>query len=493
MKGLQRALWALAVLATLIGIGSTALILTSDHTETRGLALALIVGTGWSFAFTGLYAWGRRPGNNVGLLMTAVGFACFFQALSASNNAVVFAIGIVCQNLTFAILIHLLVSFPSGQLRGRLQIATVGLAYFVTGPLQIPWALFVDPAKQDDCAGCPENPFLISGHENIANAINAVAVVVGCVAIATAIGLVYAKWRRSSAAERRVLTPVLATGGLAFTILLVRLVVGELGFTQTVNEIVFIGAITVFAALPFAFLLGLLRSRIGRAEEVSTELSAENEQLNVELEATIAELRASRHRIVEAGYAERRKVERDLHDGAQQRLMALTMNLRLARERLDADPAATAELLDEAMAELAAATAELRELARGIHPVVLTDRGLAAALGGLADRSPVPVEIAAAPDERLPTPVESATYFVVAEALTNVARYAEAELATVRVTRRDGTVEIEVRDDGRGGADPEAGTGLRGLADRVAALDGSFAVRSEAGAGTTVEARIPCA
>lgn len=172
--------------------------------------------------------------------------------------------------------------------------------------------------------------------------------------------------------------------------------------------------------------------------------------------------------------------------------MALTMTLRLARERLDADPAASAELLDEAMEELGAATAELREFARGIHPVVLSDRGLAAALGGLAERSPVPVEIAAAPDERLPMPVESAAYFVVAESLTNVARYAGAGLATVRVERRNGALEVEVSDDGTGGADPDAGTGLRGLADRVAALDGSFDVRSEPGAGTTVEARIPC-
>ena len=144
------------------------------------------------------------------------------------------------------------------------------------------------------------------------------------------------------------------------------------------------------------------------------------------------------------------------------------------------------------MEELGAATAELREFARGIHPVVLSDRGLAAALGGLAERSPVPVEIASTPAERLPTPVESGAYFVVAEALTNVARYAGAELATVRVGR-NGTLEVEVSDDGSGGADPDSGTGLRGLADRVAALDGSFAVRSPAGEGTTVEARIPCA
>ncbi len=492
MTGLRRALAALALLALLLGLGSVALILTSEHANSRGLDLALIVGTGWSFAFTGLYAWGRRPGNNTGVLMTAVGFACFFQALAASNNSVVFAIGIVCQNLTFAILIHLLVSFPSGRLLTRLQIATVGLAYFVTGPTQIAWALFVDPSKQSDCRDCPENPVLISGHENLANAIDAFAVIGGCVAIATAIGLVYAKWRRSSASERRVLTPVLATGGLAFAILLVRLVLGELSSTAAVNDVVFVAAITVFATLPFAFLLGLLRSRIGRAEEVSTELSAENAQLNAELELTIAELRASRHRIVEAGYAERRRVERDLHDGAQQRLMALTMTLRLARERLDADPAATGELLEEAMDELAAATSELRELARGIHPVVLSDRGLAAALGGLAERSPVPVEIVETPDERLPAPVESAAYFVVAEALTNVARYADAEMATVRVARSDGVVEVEIRDDGIGGADPGAGTGLRGLEDRVAALDGELAVRSAAGAGTTVAARIPC-
>lgn len=491
--GLRRALAALGILALLLGLGSAALILTSEHSDSRGLALALIVGTGWSFAFTGLYAWGRRPNNNVGVLMTAVGFACFFQALAASNNAVVFAIGIVCQNLTFAILIHLLVSFPSGRLLTRLQIATVGLAYFVTGPVQVVWALFVDPTKESDCRDCPENPVLIGGHEGLANAINAFAVVGGCVSIALAIGLVYAKWRRSSASERRVLTPVLATGGLAFTILLLRLVVGELvSATAAINDVAFIAAITVFAALPFAFLLGLLRSRIGRAEEVSTELSAENAQLNAELEATIAELRASRHRIVEASYAERRRVERDLHDGAQQRLMALTMTLRLARERLDADPAASGELLDEAMAELAAATAELRELARGIHPVVLSDRGLAAALGGLAERSPVPVEILATPDERLPAPVESAAYFVVAEALTNVARYAEAEVATVRVARSDGVVEVEIRDDGVGGADPNAGSGLRGLEDRVAALDGRLVVRSAAGSGTTIAARIPC-
>jgi signal transduction histidine kinase len=492
MSSLRRALVALGLLAFLLGLLTAALVMTSDHASPRGLLLALVLAAGWSFAFTGLYAWERRPQNNTGPLMTAAGFAWFFQGLSASNNEWTFALGIVGQNLPFAILIHLLVTFPSGQLRTRAQTLAVGLAYLVTGPMNLVWALFTDPSTQSGCEGCPENPVLIGGAEGLANAINALQAIGGGLSIAIAIGLLYRNWRRSSAAERRVLTPVFLTGGTAFTVLLAELVIGELGVPHTVQVVAFVTAVAIFACLPFAFLLGLLRSRIGRVEEVSSALSAENEQLTAELQAKVEELRASRHRIVEAGYAERRRVERDLHDGAQQRLMALTMTLRLAREKLDAEPAASADLLDEAMEELAAATAELREFARGIHPVVLSDRGLAAALGGLAERSPVPVEIAAAPAERLPMPVESAAYFVVAESLTNVARYSGAKAATVRVERRNGTLEVEVSDDGAGGADPDAGTGLRGLADRVAALDGSFAVRSEAGEGTTVEARIPC-
>jgi signal transduction histidine kinase len=492
MSSLRRALVALGVLAFILGISATALVLTSDHVSPRGLLLAVVLIAGWSFAFTGLFAWDRRPGNNIGPLMTAVGFTWFFQALTAANNAWIFALGILGQTLPFAILIHLLVSFPSGRLRTRLQIVAVSLGYLATGPLQLVWALFTDPAAQSDCGHCPENPILIDGAEGVAEATNVLQVLSGSAAIAIAIGLLYRNWRRSTSTERRVLTPVLATGGLAFTILLLQLTVGELA-SETFKTVTFVGAAAVFGCLPFAFLFGLLRSRIGRAEEVTSALSEENEQLTAELEAKVEELRASRHRIVEAGYAERRRVERDLHDGAQQRLMALTMTLRLSREKIDSEPAASAELLDEAMEELGTATAELREFARGIHPVVLSDRGLGAALTGLAERSPVPVEIAAAPEGRLPTPVESAAYFVVAESLTNVARYADAELATVRVERRNGTLEVEIRDDGAGGADPEAGTGLRGLADRVAALDGSLAVDSEPGRGTTVEAKIPCA
>ena len=177
MSGLRRALVALGILALLLGLLSTALVLTSDHASPRGLLLALILAAGWSFAFTGLYAWDRRPQNNTGPLMTAVGFAWFFQALSASNNEWIFAIGILGQNLSFAILVHLLVTFPSGKLRTRLQVATVSIAYVATGPLNWLWALFTDPTVQRDCQGCPENPVLIGGAEGVANAIDRKSVV----------------------------------------------------------------------------------------------------------------------------------------------------------------------------------------------------------------------------------------------------------------------------------------------------------------------------
>jgi PAS domain S-box-containing protein len=204
------------------------------------------------------------------------------------------------------------------------------------------------------------------------------------------------------------------------------------------------------------------------------------------------ELRASRARIVQATDAERRRLERDLHDGAQQRLVALSLSLRLIRSRLDADTAAATTLLDEAIDELAGATSELRELARGIHPAILTDRGLGAALNALAARAPLPVEVDSDVTERLSPPVEAALYFVAAEGLTNVARYADATRAEVRVRRDASMVSVEVSDDGVGGADPLGGSGLRGLSDRIAALDGVIEVTSPPGDGTLVKAAIPC-
>ncbi len=211
-----------------------------------------------------------------------------------------------------------------------------------------------------------------------------------------------------------------------------------------------------------------------------------------ELKRAEAELRASRARIVEAADGERRRLERDLHDGAQQRLVNLGLTLRLARSRLEAGDAEAVSMIDEAIDQLASATAELREFARGIHPAVLSDGGLGPALTTLVEASHTPVVLIEAPEERLPAPLEATAYFVVAEALTNVARYAEAERTEVRAVRRDGELVVEVRDDGRGGADPGSGSGLRGLADRVSALGGELEVVSPAGEGTLVRSRVPC-
>ena len=201
-------------------------------------------------------------------------------------------------------------------------------------------------------------------------------------------------------------------------------------------------------------------------------------------------MRASRVRIVQAADAARRRLERNLHDGAQQRLVSLSLALRLAQSKLASDPGAAGTVLESAREELALALDELRELARGIHPAILTDRGLAAALESLATRSPVPVEIDAAVDG-LPAAVEAAAYYVVAESLANVVKYARASHAAVRISQGEECLEVEVADDGVGGADPTAGTGLRGLADRVEALDGSLTVESPTGKGTLIRAELP--
>jgi signal transduction histidine kinase len=203
------------------------------------------------------------------------------------------------------------------------------------------------------------------------------------------------------------------------------------------------------------------------------------------------ELLASRARIVEAGDAERRRLERNLHDGAQQRLVSLSLSLRLAQARLKSDPHAADEILTGASVELALALEELRELARGIHPAVLTDRGLGPALESLADRTPLPITFDELPDDRLPAPVEAAAFYVVSEALANVTKYADASSVNVRVAQANGYAVVEVADDGVGGADPTVGSGLRGLSDRVAALEGRLAIVSPPGAGTRIRAEIP--
>jgi signal transduction histidine kinase len=569
-----------------VGVVCLLIVLSSDHldeVQIGGVVFTPLIG--WSFIATGLFAWWRRPGNSFGALMTLVGFVWFLSALLASDVRGLFAIGGLFGALPYALLLHMLVAFPSGRLQTGWERLLIGVAYFDTTAIQVLGVLFLETGSGDECRGCPANPLLISENTGLADAIFGVQSLIGVVGVTGIAVLLVRRWRRASSAYRSALTPVLAAGVVTASLLILSLLADVTGIPNgTAEDVVDALGAAAMASVPFAFLVGLLNSRLSRAAAASelvarlgeadrrqglrdaladalgdpslslaywvpeqgryvdaaghavelpdpagdtacaqvshegqpvamichdasldtepelvatvgaaASLALENERLNVELRARVEELRASRTRIVQAADDERRRLERDLHDGAQQRLVSLALKLRLASVKLDPDPAAARELLGEMASELGEATTELRELARGLHPAVLRDRGLRPALEALAARAPVPVELADPPAERLPPAVESASYFVVAEALTNIARYARASHAEVSVSHANGEVEVQIRDDGIGGADPGAGSGLRGLADRVAALDGRLEVTSPRGDGTVVRVVIPCA
>ena len=235
-----------------------------------------------------------------------------------------------------------------------------------------------------------------------------------------------------------------------------------------------------------------LEPQLVKLTAAAASMALEHARLQAEVQAQLEQVRASRARIVEAGDAERRRLERDLHDGAQQRLVTLSLALGMARDRAaGADPELEA-LITSAGKEAREALTELRELARGIHPAVLTETGLSGAVQALVERSPVPASITAVPDGRFPAAVEATAYFVVSEALANVAKHAMAGGAQVTIRRRPGRLVVEVSDDGAGGARAEGGSGLRGLADRVASVGGVLRVDSPPGGGTRLEADIPC-
>jgi signal transduction histidine kinase len=576
-----RALIGLALAAVALGVLALVVVINGGHNVHRGAYAALVLATGWGFVGTGLYVWGRRPGNGIGPLMTAVGFATMWKALAFANGSLLYTIGSLGEVLIFAVLVHLMLSFPTGRLEGRLDRVLVAASYFNVTVIHMAGFVFTDPAKAG-CARCPDNPLLIQSSQ-VGSVLSAAEVDIAIALLGAVVAVLSRRWRTSTAGQQRAYAPVLLGGSLTFALLMTQLIVQQAGLSSSVSDALTLALFASIACLPAAFLLGLLRFRFGQAEAIgvlvgrlgggggrgslsdalaealrdptlvlaywvpsqdgyvdgsgvpmrvepppdgkvativehegrrvgavvhdaaladepehvravaaAAALTLENERLDAELRANLDQLRASRARIVTAGDVQRRRLERDLHDGAQQRLLALGINLRLARDRIRTDPQEATELLDSSLDELNQATRELRELARGIHPAVLTERGLDAALNGLADRSPVAVELIETPQARLPSPVESAVYFVVAEALTNVARYADARTATVSVQRSNGHVDVAVSDDGVGGADPDQGSGLRGLSDRVAALDGRLDLTSADGQGTTVRATIPC-
>jgi signal transduction histidine kinase len=581
VSGLRRALWGIGLAGLLVGAAAIALTLSSDHVTDPWVGATLGPFVGWSFIATGLFAWWRRSCERVGPLMVAVGFAWFAGALSGSDVPWIFTAGLWLGSVYVVVCIHMVLAFPHGWLRSAFERRIVAGAYVLSIVAPLPMLLLGD-LDHLDCA-CPESAIRIADSDGLAEVLDAGMTVVAVALVAVVLRLLVGRRRSASAVQRRALAPVLWSGVALLVGFALVLSADTLGL-RTASDITGLAALAAFASVPYAFLLGILRSRVSRGVVVADLLSAlrdeigsgdlrtllagalgdpdlelayrltpgdrivdgrghpialpapddpdrtstdvlldgtnvgaiihdaslrddpqllssvaaaaglamENGRLQAELRARVDELTTSRARVVEAGVAERRRLERDLHDGAQQRLVALSLDLRLAQARLHADPDGAAELLGHAREELAVALAELRDLARGIHPAVLADRGLDAALQALGARSPVPVDLGPVEAGRLPEPVEAAVYFVVAEALANVAKHAHATRATVRIARSGGRAVVEVSDDGIGGADPARGSGLHGLADRLAALDGRLAVESPLGQGTRLRAEIPC-
>ena len=458
--------WAVVALALAAGATAAVVALTSDHRDARIVWAIFGPAVLLSFVGTGLYAWRRRPESRIGALMVLLGFAWFLFTLESSNSPLVHTSSLVTGGLWGGVFLHIGMSFPSGRLASARDRAIV-IAGYVIFPLGFVPSLLFAGEHALDCA-CPEHLLLLQPDDDLALAGRVFGALLYVGLFVIVLARTVPRWRGAAPEERVQLAPVYACALLTFLLV----TIAQAG----VGDAAWWPAFVSTALLPFAFLGSLLRSHVSH--------------LDAELRESLEELRASRARVVQAGDAERRRLERDLHDGAQSRLVALALLLRTARLRAGEDRE-LGELLDRAQEELQTSLAELRELARGIHPAVLTDRGLEPALHALVARVPVPVTLEAAGAEHLPGAVESAAYFVVSEALTNVAKYANATQASVAVRRENGHVTVEVSDDGIGGADAAGGSGLRGLSDRVAALDGRLRLDSPAGRGTRLRAEIP--
>jgi len=531
-------------LAVWLSLGSA-----HEDNAVRTFVLTLVVS--WSFLGAGLIALARQP--RFGALMCAVGLAVDLAPLGDADAALPYTLGLVVASLWIGILVHALAAYPTGRLPSRTAVATVVAAYASVTLGQVAVILFDD--LREGCPGCPRNLLLIADNPRVAQILLVAVSPLGTlIAVAVVIELAR-RWRNASPPLRRVLQPVLWTGAAAVTA--VALLYASYVVAPGLSEAASWLTLALLVAFPFAFLAGLLRMRLARTAmgpllvelgEAPSELELRDALRRALRDPGLKIVYRRGHGFVDgagqpvalpegssmigpaaalihdpslsldpallrsvaaaAGLAldnarlqaalraaqtkERRRLERDLHDGAQQRLVGLGLELALAEARAERDPPGTRELLTRARGELMLALNELRELARGIHPAVLTARGLGAALEGLAARLPLPVALDVRV-VRLPEPIEIAVYYVAAEALTNVVKHARAASALVRVWYEADVVVVEVADDGVGGADAAAGSGLRGLQDRVEALGGGLDVCSAPGAGTRILATLPVA
>lgn len=474
---------------------------------------------GLLFLVAGAVAWRRRPLSRTGPILVACAVLWHVGSYSPTGISPFWAIGFAFETYYDLALAWLALAF-AGRRLGRWDGFVLGAmaAGFVVRSLSR--LLFQDPPRTypDAFANGPVNPFAVFESRVAFETIEVAASVVICVA-ALMVGILAAyRLASSTTLARAVTAPVMIASVVAMAT--ASLDAADYAWsTLTGSQLLaapepFTGIVTwtfptARALVPLAFLLGTLRLRMGSGPlvmlserlqsdagpaEVDAALRAyiENEELADLLVAQLAELRASRGRLVAAGDAERRRIERALHDGAQQHLTQVAIRLEEARLLASGVSPELADRVSDTTAELRDAIQELRELARGIHPAILSEAGLEPALATLARRCTAPVHLSIGLPGRLPRPIEVTVYYVVAEALTNLARSARAGRADVRVALVGSEVEVSITDDGVGGADPSAGSGIAGLEDRVRAVGGRLRLRSPRGAGTTLEVWLPC-
>lgn len=574
-RTLRDAVLALAGTAVLLGAVELIVVLAGPVAPTWVcLMVPLVAGL---YVGVGVLAWLRRSSSDVGALLTIGGVVWLATGFGNATVPALIAIGAITATLPLALIVHLLVGFPSGRLTSPGARALVVAGYFTALVLQAPLYLFADYPPPYDALQIADRPGLLNAGLWVQRGVG--IAVMTCTAVLLAVRL-----RAGTAAQRRVLVPLYLYGiaAVLFEPLAPTVFAPAFGWTAVTTYVL---QLVAAALIPVAFGWSLMRGGFARTAEVEelgawlgveeharptldraladtlgdpslrlafwapdrgeyvdadgrpvttpvagngrgvsqidlagervgaitydveaigdrelvrtagrvVAMAVDRERLTAQLRANHEALLRSRQRIVEAADQERRRVERNLHDGAQQQMLAVVMGLRMIETRMNGSDPATKAMVTAAASDLESAIRELRELARGLHPTLLGEVGLSGALESLAERSPIPVRLAVRFGDGVPESSGVAAYYVVAEALTNAARHSNAERVDVRADRVADRLRIEVTDDGIGGATVAPGSGLEGLVDRVDSLGGRIWITSSAGTGTTVLAELPCA